>query len=59
MAAEEGGKLWLLNPEGKALAMLEDDAGTTAYRMSLQGNTLLLGRMNRAVQRIGITAMAK
>ena len=59
VAAEEGGKLWLLNPEGKALALLEDDAGATAYRMSLQGNTLLLGRMNHAVQRIGITAMAK
>lgn len=50
VATEQGGGLWLLDAQGKPLAW-STDAGTTAYRMQLQGNQLTVGRMNRTVQR--------
>jgi hypothetical protein len=53
-AAEEGGAIWLLSPEGKAIASLDDDSGTTVYRLVVQGRHLLVGRMNRVVQQIGL-----
>ena len=52
VAAEEGGKLWLLDADGQPKAMLGEVAGTTAYRMTLHGGDVLLGRMNRVVQRV-------
>ena len=54
VAAEEGGKLWLLEGDGKPKAMLDETAGTTAYRMTLHGGEVLLGRMNRVVQRMAV-----
>jgi outer membrane protein assembly factor BamB len=54
VAAEQGGTLWLLDTDGTALATLED-RGTTAYRMEARGGELLVGRMNRVVQRIVVT----
>src|SRR5262249_35748658 len=33
IASEQGGKLWLLDAEGKPQALLDEDAGTTAYRL--------------------------
>jgi hypothetical protein len=53
IAAEEGGRVWLFDPKGKTQALL-DDAGTTAHRMVARerGNEILLGRMNRVVQRV-------
>ena len=33
VAAEEGGKVWLLDADGKPKAMLDETAGTTAYRL--------------------------
>jgi hypothetical protein len=53
IAAEQGGKLWLLM-DGKPQALLSEDAGTTAYRMMLSGEDVLLGRMNRVVQRVTV-----
>jgi hypothetical protein len=32
--------------------MLSEDAGTTAYRLELHGGDILVGRMNRVVQRL-------
>jgi hypothetical protein len=52
VAAEQGGKLWLLDADGKPKAMLSEVDGTTAYRLTLHGSDLLVGRMNRTVQRI-------
>jgi hypothetical protein len=54
VAAEQGGKLWLLDADGKPKAMLDEDAGTTAYRLAVQGGDVLLGRMNRTVQRVKV-----
>ena len=54
VAAEEGGKLWLLDADGKPRAELDEAAGTTAYRMLLQGGDVLLGRMSRVVQRVKV-----
>jgi len=51
---EQGGKLWLLDADGKPKAMLDEYAGTTAYRLSLHGSDVLLGRMNRTVQRVKV-----
>ena len=51
VAAEQGGTLWLLDANGKARAKLED-AGTTAHRVVARGRELLVGRMNRVVQRV-------
>jgi len=53
IAAEQGGKLWLL-ADGKANALLDEDAGTTAYRVVLHGDEVLLARMNRVVQRLTV-----
>ena len=38
----------------KPKAMLDETAGTTAYRMLLHGGDVLLGRMNRVVQRVNV-----
>jgi outer membrane protein assembly factor BamB len=54
LAAEQGGRMWLLGADGKARAVLSDEAGTTAYRMSLQGPDVLLARMNRVVQKLTV-----
>jgi hypothetical protein len=54
IAAEQGGKLWLLDESGKPRALLDEDAGTTAYRMVLHGDEVLLARMNRVVQRVTV-----
>ncbi len=74
VAAEEGGNLWLLSSDGKPLAMLSDDAGTTPCRLELcriatgaksaageplYAYSLLAARMNRVVQRLGIAAPGK
>lgn len=50
VTAEQGGRIWLLSEDGEPKAMLGDDAGTTAYRMSLQGSNVVVARMNRVVQ---------
>jgi hypothetical protein len=52
IAAEQGGKLWLLDAEGKPKALLDEDAGTTAYRLMPHGDDVWLARMNRVVQRV-------
>jgi len=52
IAAEQGGKLWLLDADGKPKAMLDEDSGTTAYRLLLTSDAVLVGRMNRVVQRV-------
>ncbi len=54
VATEEGGKLWLLDADGKPKAELDETAGTTPYRMLLHGGGVLLGRMNRVVQRVTV-----
>lgn len=54
LAAEQGGKLWLLGADGKPRALLDEDAGTTAYRLVERGADLLVARMNRVVQRLGL-----
>jgi hypothetical protein len=54
IAAEQGGKLWLLDEEGKARALLDEDAGTTVYRLLRHGDEVLLARMNRVVQRVTV-----
>lgn len=53
VAAEQGGDVWLLDASGKVLAR-RTDAGTTAYRMVLQGIEVLLARQNRVAQRISL-----
>jgi hypothetical protein len=53
IAAEQGGNVWLLDDQGKPQALL-DDAGTTAYRLQLRDGEVLLGRMNRSVQRLAL-----
>jgi hypothetical protein len=53
VAAEQGGKLWLLDG-GKPKALLDEDAGTTAYRLLVQDDAVLVGRMNRRVQRVKV-----
>src|SRR5262249_40954968 len=55
IAAEQGGKLWLLDESGKPKALLTEDAGTTAYRLQPSGDDVLLARMNRVVQRITVS----
>jgi hypothetical protein len=54
VAAEQGGELWLLSPDGKPQAVLDEEAGTTIYRLEPSGDGWLVGRMNRVVQRIGL-----
>jgi len=54
VAVEEGGKVWLLDADGKPKAELDETAGTTAYRLALHGGDVLLGRMNRVVQRLKV-----
>jgi hypothetical protein len=53
VAAEEGGDLWLFDPHGKARARLTD-AGTTVNRIVSDESGVLVGRMNRVVQRVRI-----
>ena len=52
VATEQGGKIWLLAEDGSPKAMLDEEAGTTAYRMALSGSQILVARMNRLVQRV-------
>ncbi len=54
IAAEQGGKLWLLDTKGTPQALLDEDAGTTAYRLHVHGEEVLLARMNRVVQRVTV-----
>jgi hypothetical protein len=54
VAAEQGGALWLLSPDGKPQALLDEEAGTTVYRVQLDQKRLHLSRMNRVVQSIAI-----
>jgi hypothetical protein len=54
IAAEQGGRVWLLDAEGKPKGLLSEDAGTTAYRLELHGGDVLVGRMNRVVQRLDV-----
>jgi hypothetical protein len=54
LAAEQGGKLWLLAPDGKPRAMLDENAGTTAYRLLEHNGEIIVARMNRLVQRIAV-----
>src|SRR5262249_49091339 len=54
LAAEQGGRIWLLAAAGKPRALLREDAGTTAYRLEVQRDAVLLARMNRVVQRLGM-----
>jgi hypothetical protein len=54
IAAEQGGKLWLIAPDGTPRALLDEEAGTTIYRLLPAGGGWLVGRMNRVVQRIGL-----
>jgi hypothetical protein len=44
LAAEQDGKL---GADGKPRAVLDQDAGTTVYRMHISGGGLLVARMNR------------
>ena len=53
VAAEQGGTIWLLGADGKPKACL-DGAGTTAYRMAVTDRDLVVGRMNRVVQRLAV-----
>jgi hypothetical protein len=53
VAAEQGGRVWLVAPDGTALAKLTEDSGTTAYRL-LVGKEIVLARMNRVVQRVQV-----
>jgi outer membrane protein assembly factor BamB len=50
VAAEQGGRLWLLSADGKPQAMLDEDAGTTAFRLLEHEGRLLVSRMNREIQ---------
>jgi hypothetical protein len=52
IATEQGGRLWLLDATGRPQALLDERAGTTAYRMVVQDGGVLLARMNRVVQRV-------
>jgi hypothetical protein len=54
VAAEQGGRVWLLGGDGKPRTMLSEDAGTTAYRLRLAGDEVLVARMNRVVQRLTV-----
>jgi hypothetical protein len=56
VAAEQGGKVWLLGADGKPRAVLDEAAGTTAYRLRLAGDEVLVARMNRVVQRLTVGA---
>jgi len=54
LACEQGGKLWLLGADGAPKAMLDEDAGTTIYRLAESNGQILVGRMNRVVQRLAL-----
>lgn len=54
IAAEQGGRVWLLDQTGKPRALLSDDSGTTVYRLEPIGEQWLAARMNRVVQRLRI-----
>lgn len=56
LAAEQGGRLWLLDAAGQPLATLDEDEGTTVYRLSLQDDQALVARMDRTVQTVTIAA---
>ena len=50
IATEQGGRLWLLQPDGQARAMLNETAGTTITQLHERKNGILLGRMDRHIQ---------
>lgn len=52
LAAEQGGRLWLLGADGKPRALLDEDSGTTVYRLHESGDEVVVARMNRVVQRL-------
>lgn len=52
VAAEQGGRLWFVGSDGGVHACLDDEAGTTAYRLIDRHGRLLVSRMNRVVQSI-------
>jgi WD40 repeat protein len=52
VAAEQGGKVWVIGLDGQPKAMLDEEAGTTVYDLRVSDNGLLLGRMNRVAQRV-------
>jgi WD40 repeat protein len=54
VAAEQGGKVWVLGLDGQPKAMLDEEAGTTVYDLRVSDNGLLLGRMNRIAQRVAL-----
>ncbi|MHB0934800.1 MAG: WD40 repeat domain-containing protein [Armatimonadota bacterium] len=54
LAAEQGGPLWLLAADGRPIRMLDEESGTTAYRLQVTGDRVLVGRMNRVVQRVNL-----
>ena len=56
VAAEQGGRLWLLDADGKPKGVLDETAGTTPYRLAAQNGELLVARMNRVVQRLEVNA---
>ena len=51
VAAEQGGVLWLIDAAGQPTARL-DDAGTTVHRLDCSRREILVGRMDRVVQRL-------
>ena len=53
LAAEQGGRIWLLSPAGKIESVL-DDAGATVCSLAPAGSDVVVGRMDRVAQRIAI-----
>ncbi|MFW6060742.1 MAG: PQQ-binding-like beta-propeller repeat protein, partial [Phycisphaeraceae bacterium] len=49
VAAEQGGRVWLVNENGQSLARLGAEAGTTVHRLVMQGEHIVIGRMDRSV----------
>jgi hypothetical protein len=54
IAAEQCGKLWLLDGKGTPKALLDEDAGTSACRLHLHGDEVPVARTNRVVQRVAV-----
>ncbi|MBI4023547.1 MAG: hypothetical protein HY360_01110 [Verrucomicrobia bacterium] len=52
VATEEGGKVWLLGADGQPQAMLDEESGTTAYRLLPRDKDVMVARMNRVVQQL-------
>jgi hypothetical protein len=52
VAGEEDGQVWVIGADGKPMAHL-DEAGTMPRLLQTTADGILVGRMNRVVQRIG------